>query len=340
MASELDAAGNAFSRDPETRRFFSLLLVATAIPFVLFPLIAHAFPASAGWNDAKGFLLFVGSSGHVAASFFFYGDARMRDFMLGGHRGRFLVAPLTLIGLMGLAGLLFAEERLLSYVILGYWVWQTHHYTRQNHGILAFVSRAAGVRASLRESLAITLTGVAAVVGMITYVTPYQNTALDLYGWQLHTLAVALYASAWVVYGITLFERNPLSAPWRSAVLLALMLFYLPLFLFQDLLSAVFTYAIAHGLQYLVFMGVVAAVPTARRVRSYALLAGVTLAGGAVLWLSQQQAFWGSYGKAVYGMGLGVVMWHFLLDAGVWRLSESFQRGYMAERFSFLRSPR
>jgi len=330
----------ALASESTSRRFFVSLLVATAIPFLLFPLISHVLPRGGGWNDTRALLLFVGSSGHGAASFFFYGDASVRGVMLRGHRVRFLVAPLLLIGAMGGLGLFFADEALLAYVILGYWVWQTHHYTRQNHGILAFVSRASGERTNLRESLAVTLTGAAAVVGMITFVTPYRQTALALHAWELHTLAFGLYASAWLIYGLSLLERNPLANPWRSAVLLALMLFYLPLFVFQDLLSAVFTYAIAHGLQYFVFMGVVASVPAAHRLRSYALLALLALAGGGLLWLSQQQAFWGGYGKAVYGMGLGVVMWHFLLDAGVWRLSEPFQRGYMAKRFAFLRSGR
>jgi hypothetical protein len=41
----------------------------------------------------------------------------------------------------------------------------------------------------------------------------------------------------------------------------------------------------------------------------------------------------------VFGAYLGIVMWHFLLDAGMWRLSEPFQRAYMGERFAFLRPP-
>ena len=35
--------------------------------------------------------------------------------------------------------------------------------------------------------------------------------------------------------------------------------------------------------------------------------------------------------------GLGIVMAHFVLDAGVWKLSEPFPRNYMAQRFPFLR---
>ena len=43
-----------------------------------------------------------------------------------------------------------------------------------------------------------------------------------------------------------------------------------------------------------------------------------------------------AYGYAVYGAFIGIVMTHFVLDAGIWRLRERFQRGYMRERFSFV----
>jgi hypothetical protein len=41
-------------------------------------------------------------------------------------------------------------------------------------------------------------------------------------------------------------------------------------------------------------------------------------------------------GLAIYGVFVGIVMTHFVLDAGIWRLREPFQRGYMRERFSFV----
>jgi hypothetical protein len=122
-------------------------------------------------------------------------------------------------------------------------------------------------------------------------------------------------------------------------MLLVLMLFYFPLFLFEDTLSAVSTYAIAHGLQYLVFMGYVARVPAASGTRRIAALVSFALLGGSVLVALQHPGYFGDYRQAVYGAYLGLVMWHFLLDAGMWRLSEPFQRKYMAERFVFLQAP-
>jgi hypothetical protein len=43
-----------------------------------------------------------------------------------------------------------------------------------------------------------------------------------------------------------------------------------------------------------------------------------------------------AYGQAAYGAFLGAVMTHFVLDAGLWRLREPFQRRYMRNRFSFV----
>ena len=42
------------------------------------------------------------------------------------------------------------------------------------------------------------------------------------------------------------------------------------------------------------------------------------------------------YGFALYGAFLGTVMTHFVLDAGLWRLREPFQRKYMRQKFYFV----
>ena len=36
------------------------------------------------------------------------------------------------------------------------------------------------------------------------------------------------------------------------------------------------------------------------------------------------------------GLVVGVVMSHFIVDAGIWRLREPFQRGYMRRKFDFV----
>lgn len=42
------------------------------------------------------------------------------------------------------------------------------------------------------------------------------------------------------------------------------------------------------------------------------------------------------HGTALYGLLVGLVMTHFVIDAGVWRLREPFQRAYMRRKFAFV----
>ena len=219
----------------------------------------------------------------------------------------------------------------------GFWVWQVHHFTRQNHGILAFVSRAYGVPVKLAERVAITLTDVAAVLATIPFVTPFRLTLLDAWGWHLHTIGFGVFLCAWGAYGLAWRPSRFRAAPRLELVSLALMTFYLPLFVFRDAFSAVYIYLTAHGLQYLVFMCFVAATPRIRRVRALAALAAFTILGGGIMRSLHEPSLWGSHGFALLGVAFGITMWHFVLDAGVWRLSEPFQRSYMLERFGFLR---
>lgn len=319
--------------------FFGLLLLVSAVPLLFLPLSAHVLPSGAVVDQTVAVLLLLGSQGHVAASFFFYTEPRARAFMLGPERLRFLVAPLIVV-FGSAATLYFASGAVLSYFVLTFWIWQTHHYTRQNHGILAFASAAFGLRPSQAERNAVALTGMAGVLAMIRVVTPWEATFLADFGWHLHTTAIGVYLCGVGCYLASLRRAEAQRSPLRAAILMLLVVFYLPLFFFRDAISAVFAYAIAHGLQYLVFMYVVASTPRERRRIALASVIALTLAGGLILKATELSGgIFGSYNAAVFGAGLGVVMWHFLLDAGIWRLSEPFPRRYMSERFGFLQPP-
>jgi hypothetical protein len=316
--------------------FFILLIAATATPYLVFPICTQTLQ---GTDAAMGILqacLFLGAGGHVAASFFFYDDHAMRTFMLPTRASRYILVPLAI---MGAAGIVFAfgDRTVKAYATTAFWIWQVHHFTRQNHGILAFASRADGVAVSSAERAAITLTDVAAILATVCFVTPFRATVLAPYAWQLFMVALGVFAVAWGLYLLSNPWRTVREAPWRSLTLLFLMGFYLPLFVFDDPFSAVYIYLTAHGLQYLVFMSFVAANPPATRRRKVAVLVAMTLVGGAVIKLMQNPSMWGGRREALLGLSYGIIIWHFVLDAGVWRLSEPFQRAYMGERFGFLR---
>ena len=62
----------------------------------------------------------------------------------------------------------------------------------------------------------------------------------------------------------------------------------------------------------------------------------LALIGGGVLMLMSDELIWGGGGRFVFGCYLGLVMSHFVVDTGVWRLSGSFQRQYLSEPFDFI----
>ena len=81
-------------------------------------------------------------------------------------------------------------------------------------------------------------------------------------------------------------------------------------------------------------MGYVSAVPKATWLRRVATLTACALVGGGLLHVMAFGWVPGTWQRAAFGAYLGLVMWHFVLDAGIWRLREPFQRQYMTERFS------
>lgn len=321
----------------EGRVFFVLLASATVLPYVLLPISRQLLPDSVALGAAVSVVAFLGAGGHVGSSFFFYTDAKVRRFMSEGRLARYLVIPLVALLAFGCVFVLGGPVA-RAYCIVGFWIWQVHHFTRQNQGILAFVSRAHGVRATRSDRMAITLSGVGAILATLTYVTPLGLTAFARYRWHLYATGLGVFACG----GLCALIGNPLRdlkrAPLRALVVSAVSVYYLPLFLVHDAYLAVYTYLFAHGLQYLVFMHFVARTPPVSRSRSFAIAGALTLAIGAAFSWVQSHAYQNGSTSVFLGVQFGMTAWHFILDAGVWRLSEPFQRDYIGERFAFLRS--
>ena len=152
-----------------------------------------------------------------------------------------------------------------------------------------------------------------------------------------HQLGLACYALVVPCYAMAVIRSDALRQnPLRLAFFTYGTLFFLPTYLFPDAPSAIFGFALAHGLQYLVYMTVVSG-RSPRPLPSLALLLAIA-AGGHYL-LTRAMAGLGltsPYGDAIFGAALGVVMAHFVIDAGIWRMRESFQRGYMRAKFDFI----
>ena len=147
-----------------------------------------------------------------------------------------------------------------------------------------------------------------------------------------------------VLAGITAFLRRarPGRPPGLAAAYLMALLFFLPVFIFASPYAAVGGLTIAHGAQYLLLMGVVAGggnrgpASGTSRVLSLALLVNIALIGGGMLEVASHLHGHAGLVRGLYGAYLGVVMAHFVIDAGLWRLRDPFPREFLARRAPYL----
>jgi hypothetical protein len=97
---------------------------------------------------------------------------------------------------------------------------------------------------------------------------------------------------------------------------------------------------IAHGLQYLLLVGLLAGGAPAGAAPSppvgVVLMVNIALVAG--LGLNQAAHLHSAQGiaRGVYGAYLGLVMAHFVIDAGLWRLRDEFPRSFLTQRLPYL----
>lgn len=66
-------------------------------------------------------------------------------------------------------------------------------------------------------------------------------------------------------------------------------------------------------------------------------LIGLGIGGGFLLtYMTNAGSEPGALFKFIFGMAVGTVMSHFVIDAGVWKLRHPFQRGYVRRAFPFV----
>jgi hypothetical protein len=148
------------------------------------------------------------------------------------------------------------------------------------------------------------------------------------------TFAVFVAVGAWC-----LAARSPAQRPAGFCVVyLTSLTFSLPVFVFTSPYAAVAGLTIAHGLQYLLLMGLLAAAGprTGRRLAGLAALCNIALLGGAALSIASDQAAGGPAVRVLFGLFLGAVMAHFVVDAGLWRMREQFPRSFLRSRLPYL----
>jgi hypothetical protein len=298
--------------------------------------VALAPAAGARAPEALAFLLFAGSSVHVASTGWFYTVPEVRAHMRQ-RPARYLWWPLALISGAGAIAFLLPRPA-LYWLLLPYFGWQFFHYQKQNLGIAALAassSRVLPLRTAERRALTASgLAGIGALLarpGLLQLPLPAALPAL-------FPLAAVAFAASLAAGAGCLIRRSRAQRPAGFCVAyLTSLAFSLPVFIFSSPYAAVAGLTIAHGLQYLLLMGMLASggrrgTQRAARLTALAALINIALLGGAALSVASDQLAAGPAMRILFGLFVGVVMAHFVIDAGLWRMRAEFPRGFLQSR--------
>jgi hypothetical protein len=299
----------------------------------------------------KSVLLFLGTA-HVPATLFFYTD---KDFasIIRNNKPRYIYVPILITVVTGIL-VAISGPILLAYIFLIFWTWQAYHYGRQNVGVYSFVSLTQqGAPPNRLEKLTIEMGMLCGILGTFQLlgaaVAPayLKNIFLVLFEIGRYGFAMVLVFSL-IVYFLNIKNTTPA----KTIFFFTLTFFFLPIYLSNNINVTFLSYAVAHGLQYIVFTTVASASlkrdeQSRRWLYGNALkLCGFVLLGGLLFYYGGNVANLNSGSGFSIGMNflvgaiLGATMAHFIVDADAWRLSKAPQKQYMRERFDFIFSDR
>lgn len=299
--------------------------------------ILLAPPASASPGLGLAWLLFLGSSSHVAATGWLYTLPNVRAYARE-RPGRFVYAPIGLVVTAGAAAVLIPSPS-FAWLLLPYFAWQLVHFQKQNLGMAALAASSRGV-AGLRavERRALTVAGLAGAAALFARPDVLQLDVDPGLG-PIRPFALALFLGA-VATGTWSVARRAQRdrPPGFCSVYLTSLCFALPVFVFDSPYAAVGGMTIAHGLQYLLLVGMVAAGGSRgkRRLVRVATFGNLALIGGAALNVASHLHTGGATARLVFGASLGLAMAHFVVDAGLWRLRDPVPRRLVSTYLPYL----
>lgn len=314
--------------------FAGSLVLSSLLPMILLPAVGSGPPTGTLPFYSLLALQIVSANFHVGATGWFFTDREMRQHFRD-RPVRYIFAPiLTIAG--NTAAFAWGGEGVTNYVTVGFFAWLLWHYQKQNVGILSFVCAGTKQSApSVWERRTLMLAAIAGIICLLSTMRPGLPGAISEVV-RKPAVQLALLAPSLVAF-VAAVATGPslLKSPLRTFTLVYGAVFFVPVFVMPELGIAPF--ATAHGLQYVVFMIVLSSRSAATIPSILAMLVMATLGyllldnhEGIREWLGVLDRPW------FMGLTMAVVMSHFILDAGIWRLREPFQRGYMRRKFDFV----
>ena len=304
--------------------FFSSLALVTALPVIWLGFGVSLFRQNDASTQAALLpLIAISGIGHVGATAFFYFD---RDFfkLIGQNMQRFFLWPAMLA--LGCVAVFYTNTVAWALLVTAFFSWQLYHFQRQNYGLIAFAAKSAGLTKLPVELTWMLNFGVAgAICNLLRRIDlkgPFASAIA-------YDLSVVLFLASTVLLIKVLLATPRLRAALPVVTFTVLgWMFYLPTLISTTDLVGYWSYAIAHGAQYIIFMIVV----SGNRKRGATVLSRFLLLFAVVLVAFDHLNRSGA-GMAAY---TGLVMGHFLIDAKIWRLREPIQGSLIKQRFAFI----
>lgn len=324
------------SVDTDRRRavFFTALLVVTWLPLLGLPLLSMAsFPFDG--SLLLGLAVFAGGVGHVASTASVYVDRSVREVMRPMPT-RFYLVPsvalaLTAAALIGGASISISDN-MTAALFLVHLLWLHYHYQKQNYGLVAFAAASVGQRVPYQLAWTLLLPALAGCLAImpslldsafpeVTFWRPFAEPMLG------SAVVVYVAGAAALIYQLAR-QPAPFSNPRVAVFTTGAFCFFLPPMFLHHTEYAFWSYALAHGFQYLLMVHLLARGPSFSVLHAAAFV-GSILAGGFLL-----HKLAGN--NALFICGILLTWVHFVLDARLWKMSDAGPRRLIRERFAFL----
>ncbi|MEM9303971.1 MAG: hypothetical protein AAGE01_17785 [Pseudomonadota bacterium] len=324
------------ARTGATRReaFYAALLTATWLPLLVLPALWLAeFPFDG--SLLLGLAVFAGGVGHVASTASVYIDRDVREVMRPMPL-RFYGVPALALLLTG-AALAFGASAPLSddavaAMFLVHLLWLHYHYQKQNYGLVAFAAASSSARVPFQLAWALLLPALAGCLAVMPALL--DGAFAEVSFWRpladvMAILSVGAYlAGAAAVAYLVLRHRAVFLQPRVAIFTAGALCFFLPAMLVEDEIYAFWSYALAHGFQYLLMVFLLARGPQRLWLHGIVFVASVAVGGLLLHRLAGN--------NALFVAGILLTWVHFVLDARLWRMSDAGPRKLIRERFAFL----
>ncbi len=326
---------NFYHLNESKKKWFFNLLISSTLFCIIFLSVFTPFRNIDGIDKIFQLLLLL-STMHVGLTGFFFIDKEYRDFALQKNKLYYVYFPLlTIFSCSLISGATSGD--LYPYVFIFYHAWLLYHFGRQNYGILAFSLAAQKLRPIRLEKLSFYFISYAGILKAYGIVNQFMDSSFGPYYFFVNYLAYIFLFVAIFIAIIPCYQK------WRgknylpSLFIFIGMIFYAPVFIFDNYSQAVMSFAVAHAVQYFIFMFFLSAGSNEEKaILQIIQLVLVMMFIFIFILISRESNLFGLYKHYVMGGALGLIMWHFIMDAGFWKMSQNWQKGQIKQRFGFL----